>query len=168
MESMFAVNIIQGFKTTGIYPLNQEAVLKKLPGTTAPPPKPGNVCPVFTPRKRQPQVRTDLSTPIIEDSESQGGVSINSPLEGPGQDNSPVKKSSMHDILSLNTPTFKVKDLHIKPNPAGYVVTSKESIQAAEIKKQERNKKKNIKQNPEESTNLRSKGEAIIAIIICN
>ena len=168
MESMSAVNIIQGFKTTGIYPLNQEAVLKKLPGTTAPPPKPDNVCPVFTPRKRQPQVCTDLSTPIIEDSESLGGVSINFPLEGPGEDNSLVKKSSMHDILSLNTPTFKVKDLHIKPDPAGCVVTSKESIQAAEIKKQERNKKKNIKQNPEESTNLKSKGEAIIAIIICN
>ena len=42
----------------------------------------------------------------------------------------------------MNPETFKVKDLHIKPDPAGCVVTSKESIQVAEIKKQERNKKK--------------------------
>ena len=111
MEAMTAVNIVQGFKTTGIYPLDADAVIKKLPGTSAPAVE-RDAPPTFTPLKRQPHQEL-LSTPIIFNDDTR--AHIDSPLQGPLEDNSLEQRFTMSDLLALKTPTFKVKDLEMKP-----------------------------------------------------
>ncbi len=115
MESMTAINIINGFKTTGIYPLNENAVIKKLPGKATVSNEP-NMCTAFTPLKRQPY----RLTPVGTDDEKHPGI------DSPPRDNSLEQQSTMHDILTIRTPTFKVKPNIIKPDPAKLILTGKE------------------------------------------
>ncbi len=121
MKSMTAINIINGFKTTGIYPLNEDAVIKKLPGKSASESYHlDDVGTVFTP---EPYCKLGRSTPVIFDD-----------IQGPS-DNFIEQQPTMRDILTLQTPTFKVKNIRIKPDPARLVLTGKECIQDA-VKKQ--------------------------------
>ena len=55
MESMTSVNVMSGFETTGIYPVNWDAVLSVLPCQSTP--SEGIIVPgtVFTPYKRVPE-----------------------------------------------------------------------------------------------------------------
>ena len=141
MEAMTAVNIVQGFKTTGIYPLDADAVIKKLPGTSAPAVE-RDAPPTFTPLKRQPHQEL-LSTPIIFNNDTR--AHIDSPLQGPLEDNSLEQRFTMSDLLALKTPTFKVKDLEMKPDPAKRVLTSKEAVKEAAQKQQDKEDKERKK-----------------------
>ena len=141
MEAMTAVNIVQGFKTTGIYPLDADAVIKKLPGTSAPAVE-RDAPPTFTPLKRQPHQEL-LSTPIIFNDDTR--AHIDSPLQGPLEDNSLEQRFTMSDFLGLKTPTFKVKDLEMKPDPAKRVLTSKEAVKEAAQKQQDKEDKERTK-----------------------
>ncbi len=150
MKSMTAVNIINGFKTTGIYPLNQDAVIKKLPGkSTSESSYDPDVSAVFTPLKREPRCKL-MSTPVIFDDDTH--TQIDSPLQGP-EDNSVEQQPTMHDILTLRTPTFKVKNIHIKPDPHRFVLTRKECVQDA-VKKQKLKEEKELKKLEKEQKKL--------------
>ncbi len=58
---MTAINIINGIKNIGIYPLNENAVIKKLFGKATFSNEP-NMCTAFTPLKRQPYRLTPVGT----------------------------------------------------------------------------------------------------------
>ena len=51
----------------------------------------------------------------------------------------------MSDLLALKTPTFKVKDLEMKPDPAKRVLTSKEAVKEAAQKQQDKEDKERKK-----------------------
>ena len=61
------------------------------------------------------------------------------------QDNSLEQRFTMSDFLGLKTPTFKVKDLEMKPDPAKRVLTSKEAVKEAAQKQQDKEDKERTK-----------------------
>ncbi len=82
----------------------------------------------FTPLKRQ----LYRLTPVGTDDEKRPGI------DSPPRDNSLEQQSTMHDILTIQTPTFKVKPIIIKPDPAKLVLTGKESVQDTIQKQKEK------------------------------
>lgn len=103
---MTTVNIVAGFQTTGIYPVNREAI--RLPGESsseaiiAP-------WPIFTPFKRCP----------LED----GLHSSNDVPQKPRVDLA-SRPNALTNIVDQKTPQIKTQ--RIKPDPSDMVLTSKD------------------------------------------
>ena len=104
---MTCVNIMAGFETTGIYPVNRDVILAALPGEQRS--SEGMIVPrsVFTPFKRVPEDGLYTSADITP----QSSVSI------------AKRPNLLTDIVSLKTPKQKTK--RIKP-PSDMVLTSSE------------------------------------------
>ena len=105
IESMTCINIMAGFETTGIYPVNRDAVLSVLPCQSAP--SEGIIIPrtVFTPYKR-----------VLED-----GLYTSTDFSLQPKVDLAKRPSSVVGITSLKTP--KLKPRRIKP-PSDMVLTS--------------------------------------------
>ena len=146
MESMTPVNITAGFRTTGIFPLDPDAVIKKIPGKATSTTNYSDTPPLFTPLKRQAKPLKVLATPILHDGDSGENSLLSSPLVSDFPDNSLDQQPALQNILTLKTPEFKVKDLKIDPDSEKRVLTSKEFVKQLQEKQQTREKKRKEKQ----------------------
>lgn len=140
VESMTAVNIAAGFQTTGIYPIDREAVMQESCSTSA---EDNGLKPLprFTPLKH----RTVHCSSLCANEECYGSCSFR-------------KENALINIVDLKTPQVKTQPVRL-PDASDRVLTSwecrqklkekqeqKEALQKAkELKKQQKQLKKDAK-----------------------
>ena len=135
IESMTSVNITSGFKTTGIYPLNRNAVKLPLQGCSDASVKEkchSQLLPVFTPRKRFFTEQQGHSP------QSESSFLLESPIVDGGEYLSRDRQSSLTQVVNVIPRPYKNKPLKLKPDSFGRVLTSLECRNELEEKRKKK------------------------------
>ena len=131
---MTSVNITAGFKTTGIYPLNRDAVKLPLQGCSDASVKENchsQLLHVFTPRKR-------FFTKQGDSPQSESSFLLESPLIAGGEYLSRDRQSSLTQVVNVISRPYKNKPLKLKPDSFGRVLTSSECRHELEEKRKKK------------------------------
>ena len=130
MQTMSCSNIISGFRTTGIFPLDRSAVTRKVGKSESKVFEKLHYVPLFTPAKRK----------VLESSPSYQSDSDSELLESPCVSTSNYqacqRQHSLLNVADLRTPEYKPK--RVKDDDLGRVITSAENIKLLNEKKKKK------------------------------